>query len=64
MPASAREAMALGAAGQRADDVLAGRTVWYAIAPPAARRSADALRVHMDGAGPDVAATCLQLSAE
>ena len=63
MPASAREAIALGAAGQRAGDVLAGRTVWCAIALPAARRSADALRIHIDGAGPDVAATCLQLSA-
>jgi hypothetical protein len=63
LPASTRDAMALGAAGERAGDVLAGRTVWCAIALPGARRSADALRVHIDGAGPGVAATSLQLSA-
>jgi hypothetical protein len=63
MPASAREAMAIGAAWERASEVLAGRTVWCATALPDARRSADALRAGLDGAGPGVAATDLQLSA-
>ncbi|HEV7529078.1 MAG TPA: hypothetical protein VGO29_09295 [Solirubrobacteraceae bacterium] len=62
-PASARDAMALGAAAQRAGDVLAGRTIWCVIAMPGARRSADALRARVDGAGPGVAATSLQLTA-
>ena len=62
-PASTRDAMALGAAAQRAGDVLAGRTIWCAIAMPGARRSADALRTRVDGAGPGVAATSLQLTA-
>ena len=44
MPASPRAVRALGAAGQRAGDVLAGRTVWCATAMPGVRRSARTLR--------------------
>ncbi len=63
-PASTREAMALGAAGERAGDVLAGRTVWCAMTLPRARRSADVLRDRMEGAGPDVAAASLEVDAD
>jgi hypothetical protein len=61
MPGSSRDVHALGAAGERAGDVLAGRTVWCATALQAASRSAQQLRTRMDGAGPGVAATRLQV---
>jgi hypothetical protein len=61
MPSSAREAMAFGAAGERVGEVLAGRTVWCVIALPDARRRAEELREHVDGAAPGVSARALQL---
>jgi hypothetical protein len=49
LPAGAREARARDAARQRADDDLAGRTVWCAGAPPDGRRAADTLRTRLTG---------------
>jgi Trehalose synthase, N-terminal domain len=64
VPANARNVHALGAAGERAGDVLAGRTVWCARSLPGAYRSAETLRVDMDGAGPDGAAAPLRVAAD
>ena len=59
MPGSTRESRAFGAAGQRAGDVLAGRTVWCAAALPGGRAPAQQLRARISGAGPGVAAVTL-----
>jgi hypothetical protein len=64
MPVTRREVRALGAAGDRAGDVLAGRTVWCATALPSARRSADDLRDRMEGAAPGLAAASMQVTAD
>jgi hypothetical protein len=61
LPRSIRDARALGAAGERVGDVLAGRTVWCAACGAADRASAQALREKIDGAGPGVQATSLPL---
>jgi hypothetical protein len=61
-PAGSRDMRAWGAAGERAADVLAGRTVWCAMALPNASRSAQHLRTRLDGAGPGVAAAPLQVT--
>ena len=60
---SERVAHALGAAGDRVAEVLAGRTVWCATAVAAADLPADQLRSRLDGAGPGVMAASLQLIA-
>jgi hypothetical protein len=64
VPASTRDARALGAAADRVGDVLAGRRVWCAMALPGASRSALQLRARMEGAGPGVAAVPLQLAVD
>jgi hypothetical protein len=64
LPASAREARALDAAVDRIGEVLAGRTVWCVTALPVARRSAEALRAHLEGVGPDVEAAVLAVVAD
>jgi hypothetical protein len=55
-PASVRVARAMDAAGERAGELLAGRTVWCASALPAAHSAGEALRARMDGAQPGSAA--------
>lgn len=62
-PASTRYARAYEVAGERAGDMLAGRTVWCATALPRARRAAELLRDHIEGAAPDGAAETLHLQA-
>lgn len=64
VPASPRHARAYEVAGERAGDVLAGRTVWCATALPRARRAAGELREHIEGATPDGAAVTLQIQAD
>jgi hypothetical protein len=61
-PGSSRDMHALAAAGERAGDVLAGRTVWCAMALPDASGWAEQLRSRMDGAGPGVAAAPLRVT--
>jgi hypothetical protein len=61
-PGCSRDVHALAAAGERAGDVLAGRTVWCAMALPGASGWAEQLRTRMDGAGPGVAAAPLQVA--
>ena len=63
-PTSARDAHALGAAGDRAGEFLAGRTVWCTTALPGARRSAQMLRDRVNGAAPGVTAASLEVSAD
>jgi hypothetical protein len=55
---------ALGAAGDRVADILAGRTVWCAARKPAHRAQAAQLRARVSGAGPDVSAATLPSAAE
>ncbi len=64
MPESPRYVRALHAAGERAGEVLAGRTVWCAMSLPSARRPAEELRVRVDGAGPGAAAATLRVAAD
>jgi hypothetical protein len=64
MPVSTRDLRAVGAAGERAGDVLAGHTVWCAMALPRARRPAEQLRARIDGAGPGISATSLEVSGD
>ncbi len=64
MPESPRYVRALHAAGERAGEVLAGRTVWCAMSLPSARRPAEELRVRVDGAGPGAAAATLRVEAD
>lgn len=59
-----RVARALGAAGDRVADVLAGRTVWCAAREAACRDDAAQLRARVTGAGPDVSAATLPATAE
>lgn len=59
-PGSVRDSRAFGAAGERAGDVLAGRTVWCAAALPAGEAPAQELRTRIEGAGPEVAAANLE----
>jgi hypothetical protein len=61
-PGCSRDMHALAAAGERAGDVLAGRTVWCAMALPGASRWAEQLRTRVDGAGPGVAAAPLKVT--
>jgi hypothetical protein len=63
-PASPRYARAYEVAGERAGDVLAGRTVWCATAVPRARRAAEQLRDQIEGATPDGAAETLHIQAD
>ena len=63
-PSSSRMGEVLVAAGQRAGDVLAGRTVWCVMTPEGADRPAEVLRGRLEGAGPDVRAALLRLAAE
>ena len=63
-PGTARDAHALGAAGDRPGDLLAGRTVWCTTALPGARRSAHALRARMDSVAPGVVAASLEVGAD
>ncbi len=63
-PSSSRTAQALAAAGERAGDVLAGRTVWCATAPEGADRPAEMLRGRLEGAGPSVRAAPLRMARE
>jgi hypothetical protein len=60
----ARVTRALGIAGDRVADVLAGRTVWCAATEPAGRAEAAGLRARFAGAGPDVSAATLPAAAE
>jgi hypothetical protein len=60
-PTSTRDIRALGAAGDRAGDVLAGRTIWCAAALPGGRALAQELGMRLSGAGPSVAAAQLQV---
>ncbi len=55
---------ALELAGQRAGDVLAGRTVWCALSLPRARGPAEELRGRMEGAAPEASAATLPLQAD
>jgi hypothetical protein len=64
IPVSTRKARCLDAASGRVGEVLAGRTVWCTTALPRARRSAEGLRARIAGAGPGVAATCMNLPTE
>lgn len=48
---------ALGAAGDRVTDILAGRTVWCAAAEPTSRAEAARLRARVAAAGRDVVAS-------
>jgi hypothetical protein len=59
-----RSARALEMAGERAGDVLAGRTVWCAVSLPRARRPAEELRGRMDGAAPEASAATLAFEAD
>ncbi|MGZ4480657.1 MAG: hypothetical protein ACXVY5_00495 [Gaiellales bacterium] len=59
-----RVTRALGAAGDRVADVLAGRTVWCAAREAACRVQAAQLRARVTGAGPDVSAATLPSAAE
>jgi hypothetical protein len=54
-----RVSRALGAAGDRVADVLAGRTVWCAAREAACRVPAAQLRARVASAGPDVSAVML-----
>jgi hypothetical protein len=60
----ARVTRALGIAGDRVADVLAGRTVWCAATEVAGRPEAAQLRARVAGAGPDVSAATLPRAAE
>jgi hypothetical protein len=60
----ARVIRALGAAGDRVADVLAGRTVWCGATETASRTEAAQLRARVAGAGPDVSAATLPAAAE
>jgi hypothetical protein len=62
-PTTLRQVRAVGAARDRVADVLAGRTVWCAMALPGLARAANQLRALLDGAAPGVAAVRLQLTA-
>jgi hypothetical protein len=62
-PASTRDVRAMGAAEDRVGDVLAGRTVWCAMALAAASQAAQQLRARLEGAGPQVAAEPLFVDA-
>lgn len=64
LPAGTRYARAYEVAGERADEVLAGRKVWCATALPRARRAAEQLRDHIEGAGPDGAAETLHIQTD
>ena len=64
MPAGTRYERAYEVAGERAGDVLAGRTVWCATALPRARRAAEQLRDHIEGAAPGGAAETLRIHAD
>jgi len=64
LPGTPRYARAYEVAGERAGDVLAGRTVWCATALPRARRAAEQLRDHIEGAAPDGAAETLHIRAD
>jgi hypothetical protein len=55
---------ALGAAGDRVADVLAGRTVWCAAREAACRAQAAQLRARVAGAGPDVSVATLPFAGE
>lgn len=59
-----RSTRALEVAGQRAGDVLAGRTVWCALSLPRARGPAEELRGRMEGAAPEGSAATLSLQAD
>ncbi len=61
---SPRRARAHHVAGERAGDVLAGRTVWCATAVPRARRAAEHLRDQIEGATPDGGAETLHIQAD
>jgi hypothetical protein len=58
-----RVSRALGAAGARVAEVLAGRTVWCAAREGACRVEAAQLRAHVAGAGPDVSAAMVPAAA-
>jgi hypothetical protein len=60
-PGSTRDTRAFGAAGDRAGDVLAGRTVWCAATRPAGGGPAQDLRTQIEGAGPELAAENLEV---
>jgi hypothetical protein len=64
LPASPRYTRAYEVAGERAGDVLAGRTVWCATALPRAQRAAEQLRDHIEGAAPDGAAEIVHIRAD
>lgn len=64
LPTSRRYARAYEVAGERAGDVLAGRTVWCATALPRGRRAAAQLRDRIGGAAPDGAAETLHIRAD
>lgn len=61
-PATVRDERALSAAGDRAGDVLAGRTVWCVAAVPGSPRPALALRARLQGR-PGIAARVLRVSS-
>jgi hypothetical protein len=60
----ARVNRALGIAGDRVADVLAGRTVWCAASEADDRPEAAQLQARVAGAGPDVSAAMLPPAAE
>jgi hypothetical protein len=64
LPVGTRYARAQEVAGERAGEMLAGRTVWCATAVPRARRAAEQLRDHIEGAAPDGAAETLHIQAD
>jgi hypothetical protein len=59
-----RVTRAVGAAGDRVADILAGRTVWCAAREPSHRVQAAQLRARVTGAGPDVSAATLPSTAK
>jgi hypothetical protein len=63
-PASERSRRALRVAGERAGDVLAERNLWFAIATPRARETAERLRERLQGAPPGGSATLLLLAGD
>jgi len=63
-PSSSRRVQALAAAGERAGDVLAGRTVWCAKGRERGDGPAEMLRGRLEGAVPGIRTALLSLAGE
>jgi hypothetical protein len=63
MPATDRTVRAFATAGDRVDEVLAGRTLWCASAPHGTRQPVDVLVDRLHEAGPGIEARALTVSA-